>query len=100
MNEQPNGKIRFLIPKVNNEYIGKLSLRYFGPVVWEIVLPDAYKEIKALGKFKEVIKRWVPHCKCRLCKTFLSVEWDAFDALNVRTLSLLVLLLCLRYFKG
>ena len=72
LNEGPNGKIRFLIPKVNNEYTGKLSLRYFGPVVWEIMLPDVYKEIKALGKFKEDIKKWVPDCKCRLCKTYIS----------------------------
>ena len=72
LNERPNGKIRFLIPKVNKEYMGKLSLRYFGPVVWETMLPDVYKEIKALGKFKEDIKKWVPDCKCRLCKTYIS----------------------------
>ena len=71
LNEGPNGKIRFLIPKVNSEYMGKLSLRYFGPVVWEIMLPDAYKEIKVLSKFKEDIKEWVPDCKCRLCKTYI-----------------------------
>ena len=71
LNEGPNGKIRFLIPKVNSEYMGKLSLRYFGPVVWEIMLPDAYKEIKVLSKFKEDIKKWVPDCKCRLCKTYI-----------------------------
>ena len=71
LNEGPNGKTRFLIPKVNNEYMGKLSLRYFGPVVWEIMLPDAYKEIKVLSKFKEDIKEWVPDCKCRLCKTYI-----------------------------
>ena len=72
LHEGPHGKIRFLIPKVNNEYTGKLSLRYFGPVVWEIMLPDAYKEIKTLGKFKEDIKKWLPDCNCRLCKTYIS----------------------------
>ena len=35
----------FLIPKVNGEYMGKMSLRYFGPVVWEVMLPEEYKSI-------------------------------------------------------
>ena len=30
-----DGTSKFIIPKVNSEYMGKLSLRYFGPVVWE-----------------------------------------------------------------
>ena len=67
----PAGKTRFVIPKVNSEYMGKLSLRYFGPVVWETMIPDVYKEIKVLEKFKEDIKSWVPVCKCRLCKTYI-----------------------------
>ena len=67
-----DGKTRFVIPKVNNEYMGKLSLRYFGPVVWETMLPNLYKEINVLGKFKEDIKKWVLVCKCRLCKTYIT----------------------------
>ena len=52
--------------------MGKLSLRYFGPVVWENMLPEKYKAITSLGKFKEEIKRWVPdNCKCRLCKVYV-----------------------------
>ena len=71
LKEGRDGNVRFLIPKVNTEYMGKLSLRYFGPVVWETMLPNAYKEIKLLGKFKEDIKKWSPVCKCRLCKTYI-----------------------------
>ena len=56
---------------INSEYMGKLSLRYFGPIVWETMLPDSYKEISELEKFKEDIKKWVPDCKCRLCKTYV-----------------------------
>ena len=33
----------FVIPNVNTEYMGKLSLRYFGPVVWERMLPKKIK---------------------------------------------------------
>ena len=50
-NTNPEGKTTFLIPNVNNEYMGKLSLRWFGPVVWEIMLPEFYKNITALEKF-------------------------------------------------
>jgi hypothetical protein len=63
-----NGQTRFVIPPVKSEYMGKLSLRYFGPVVWEIMLPDVYKNIKTLPSFKHQIKKWVPSsCICRLC---------------------------------
>ena len=71
LRESPNGKIGFVIPKVKTEYMGKLSLRYFGPVVWETMLPKVYKEINGLDKFKEDIKKSIPICKCRLCKTYV-----------------------------
>ena len=71
LNGNPNSKTTFVIPKVKGEFMGKLSLRYFGPVVWEIMLPDVYKTIAELDKFKEDIKEWIPDCKCRLCKTYI-----------------------------
>ena len=52
--------------------MGKLSLRYFGPVVWETMLPDKYKAVTLLEKFKIDIKEWVPDCNCRLCKTYVA----------------------------
>ena len=55
-----------------SEYMGKLSLRYFGPVVWETMLPEKYKDIDNLGKFQDDIKGWIPDCKCRLCKTYVA----------------------------
>ena len=62
----------FVIPNVNTEYMGKLSLRYFGPLVWETMLPEKFKGITVLESFKEEIKTWVPrNCPCRLCKTFI-----------------------------
>ena len=72
LNDNVNARTTFIIPKVNGEFMGKLSLRYFGPVVWEIMLPDKYKAITGLNKFKEDIKDWVPDCKCRLCKTYVA----------------------------
>ena len=52
--------------------MGKLTLRYFGPVVWETMLPEPFKDITDLEKFKKGIKDWVPTCKCRLCKTYIA----------------------------
>ena len=54
--------------------MGKLSLRYFGPVLWETMLPEKYKIIDNLAKFEDDIKDWVPDCKCRLCKTYVASE--------------------------
>ena len=71
-NTNPRCKNTFVIPKVNTEYMGKLSLRYFGPVVWEIMLPDNYKSITSIDTFKEAIKKWTPKCKCRLCKNYVA----------------------------
>ena len=72
-NQDPNEERTFQIPNVNSEYMGKLSLRWFGPVVWETMLPEEYKNISLLDKFKVDIKKWVPDkCKCRLCKTYIS----------------------------
>ena len=72
IDSNPYNRKTFLIPKVNGEYWGKLSLRQFGPVVWEKMLPDKYKDIVELEKFEEAIKKWVPeNCPCRLCKYFL-----------------------------
>ena len=38
--------------------MGKLSLRYFGPVVWETLLTEKYKIIDNLAKFENDIKDW------------------------------------------
>ena len=58
-NTNPDNKNTFVIPRVRGEYMGKLSLRYFGPIVWETMLPDKYKV-------------WFPDCNCRLCKTYVA----------------------------
>ena len=72
LNTNANSTATFVIPRIKSEFMGKLSLRYFGPVVWEIMLPEVYKSITNIEKFKEDIKNWEPDCKCRLCKTFIN----------------------------
>ena len=71
LNTNPNPRTTFVIPKVKGEFMGKLSLRDFGPVVWETMLPEKNKGITELEKFKEDIKDWIPNCKCRLCKKYV-----------------------------
>ena len=72
LSQDTNGTSKFIIPNVKSEYMGKLSLRYFGPVVWETMLLEVYKKIDVLAKFEDDIKKWVPDCKCRLCKTYIA----------------------------
>ena len=67
-NPNPRNGHTFVIPNVNSEYMGKLSLSYFGPVVWETMLPEKFKNIPTLEQFKNDIKKWIPSCKCRICK--------------------------------
>ena len=62
----------FLRPNINTIYNGEQSLRSFGPVVWNDLLPDIFKSATTLNKFKHMIKLWVPTgCPCRLCKDYV-----------------------------
>ena len=73
LRKDPTEHRTFVIPSVKSEYMGKLSLRYFGTIVWEKMLPEKYKAITSLDKFKREIKGWVPdNCECRLCKLYIS----------------------------
>ena len=61
----------FLRPKVNTVYNGEGSLRSFGPIVWNNLLPNKYKSAENVEIFKNKIKLWIPeHCPCRLCKDY------------------------------
>ena len=61
----------FYRPKVNSVYKGDFSLRSYGPIVWNEMLPKIYKECNSLDSFKDNIKNWVPtNCPCKLCKTY------------------------------
>ena len=63
---------RFEYPERKSELNGKFSLRCFGPVVWNELLPASLKSIESLDMFKEELKKWTPVCKCRLCKNYVS----------------------------
>ena len=62
----------FQRPKIKSSYNGKNSTRYFGPIVWDDMLPNSFKSIQTLEKFKNDIKKWIPtNCPCSLCKEYV-----------------------------
>ena len=63
----------FIRPYVDTVYKGEDSLRNFGPIVGNKLLPNKFKSASTLEKFKKSIKLWVPkNCPCRLCKDFIT----------------------------
>ena len=51
---------------------GDRSLRTFGPVVWNTMLPENLKASVSLDTFKVDIKSWIPDdCPCKLCKIYV-----------------------------
>ena len=63
----------FVRPKVNSVYMGDNSLRIFGPILWNNMIPAQYKSCSSLIEFKRAIKSWIPdNCPCRLCKRFVT----------------------------
>ena len=60
---------KFIIPGVKSVKKGKYSVRYFGPVVWNTMVPSNIKSNTTLEEFKNAIGKWVPKCKCDLCVT-------------------------------
>ena len=63
---------KFAMPNVNKVCMGEHSLRSFGPVVWNNMLPEKCKGCISLNQFRNSIKCWVPdNCPCTLCKNYI-----------------------------
>ena len=64
-------KRQWQIPNIKTVSYGRESLRYRGPLTWEL-LPHEIKESESLDIFKRKVKSWEPRgCTCRLCKTYI-----------------------------
>ena len=62
----------FVRPHVDSVKKGDRSLRSFGPIVWNTMLPEELKSCKGLAQFKTSIKSWRPeNCPCELCKVYI-----------------------------
>ena len=72
VNSRTRSDKAFHRPNVNSVYYGEQSLRSFGPIVWDTMIPDDLKDLSDLNAFKKEIKKWVPeNCPCRLCKEYI-----------------------------
>ena len=62
----------FSRPNVNTVKWGDRSLRSFGPIVWNTMLPEELKNCPSLDKFKQCIKSWRPdNCHCEICRVYV-----------------------------
>jgi hypothetical protein len=62
----------FSRPNVNNKNTGENTIRYFGPIVWDQLLPNELKTIDSLQNFKTAVKKWIPkNCPCSLCCEYI-----------------------------
>ena len=61
----------FSLPRVRTESYGKGTLRYLGPLIWDII-PSEIKNLPSLIEFKKRVRQWIPSdCPCRLCKKYI-----------------------------
>ena len=60
LNAKQNPRKDFFGPVVKTEYKGKQSLRYFGPLVCDCMLPKDLKSIVTIEKFKTEVKKMGP----------------------------------------
>ena len=71
-NQNIRSDATFSRPNVNNKITGEDTIRYLGPIVWDEILPNEYKSIETLEKFKMAIKKWKPeNCPCSLCREYI-----------------------------
>ena len=65
------GNSDFVIPQVTTVNKGIETIRYRGPLTWDLV-PDEIKQAESLSIFQDRIKKWKPTgCTCRLCKAYI-----------------------------
>ena len=64
-------KSDFVIPQIRTVLKGSNSIRYFGPIIWNLI-PEELKNITSLNIFKKEIRRWKPkNCPCRICRNYV-----------------------------
>ena len=62
---------KFSIQNVDSVFHGQASIRYLGPLIWQLV-PSEFKDLNTVSVFKAAIRKWKPNnCSCRLCKTYI-----------------------------
>ena len=59
-----------LVPSVKTMTKGKDSAKYPGAVTWKSI-PSHIRQQDSLEKFHDLIKKWKPGRKCKLCKDYM-----------------------------
>ena len=91
------GSSDFVIPQVKTVNRGIETIRYRGPLTWELV-PDDIKESESPSIFNDKKKSWKPSgCSCRLCKSYIpDIEYGIIkDGVLVLNLNFSILYLSL-----
>ena len=61
----------FFILQITTVLKGSNSIRYFGPIIWNLI-PKELKNITSLNIFKKEIRRWKrKSCPCRICRNYV-----------------------------
>ena len=61
----------FIIPQIRTVLKGSNSIRYFRPIIWNLI-PEELKNITSLNIFKKEIRRWKPkNYPCRICRNYV-----------------------------
>ena len=64
-------KSDFVIPQIKTVFKGSNSIRYYGPVIWNLI-PAEMKSVDSLETFKSKIRMWKPsNLPCRICKNYI-----------------------------
>ena len=58
-------------PNVNSVYNGEHSIRSFGPLVWNTMVPESIKNISDQNEFKKSITALPDNCLYRLCRDYV-----------------------------
>ena len=60
-----------VIPQIKTVFKGSNSIRYYGPVIWNII-PAEMKYVDSLEIFKSKIRIWKPNdCPFRICENYI-----------------------------
>ena len=72
--DRSNPNQPFRKPNIKKK-IGKDSCCYFGPKVWNELIPNELKTIEELEEFKDKVRKWIPTkeiCRCNLCLDYIA----------------------------
>ena len=73
--DRSNQNQPFRKPNIKNKIMGKDSACYFGPKVWNEMLPNELKSIEELEEFIDKVRKWIPTkeiCRCNLCLEYIA----------------------------